>query len=257
MSTVSPSLREVLARRIAGEIILSSRPGSTMKKWLELFAISQISLSQTMGLSSSVISDYESGRRKSPGAKFIRRFVLSLLHIDEQKGSRFIREFAKLTSSPSMAVIDLREFPIPVRVEYLCKAISGEVMACKEKFVKEINGYTVIDSRKAVEAYSGSEYTHLFGATTERALVFTNLDGGSLPMMIVRVSNLKPRIVIFHKTPPDEEAIRIAEYEQIPLIYSTAPSVEQLVKALRKLYRIALRIKLGKKRVRPPPKIST
>jgi len=228
-----------------------------MKKWLELFAISQISLSQTMGLSSSVISDYESGRRKSPGAKFIRRFVLSLLHIDEQKGSRFIREFAKLTSSPSMAVIDLREFPIPVRVEYLCKAISGEVMACKEKFVKEINGYTVIDSRKAVEAYSGSEYTHLFGATTERALVFTNLDGGSLPMMIVRVSNLKPRIVIFHKTPPDEEAIRIAEYEQIPLIYSTAPSVEQLVKALRKLYRIALRIKLGKKRVRPPPKIST
>jgi putative transcriptional regulator len=228
-----------------------------MKKWRELFAISQISLSQTMGLSSSVISDYESGRRKSPGAKFIRRFVLSLLHIDEQKGSRFIREFAKLTSSPSMAVIDLREFPIPVRVEYLCKAIGGEVMACKEKFVKEINGYTVIDSRKAVEAYSGSEYTQLFGATTERALVFTNLDGGSLPMMIVRVSNLKPRIVIFHKTPPDEEAIRIAEYEQIPLIYSTAPSVEQLVKALRKLYRIALRIKLGKKRVRPPPKIST
>ena len=257
MSTVSPSLREVLARRIAGEIILSSRPGSTMKKWRELFATSQISLSQTMGLSSSVISDYESGRRKSPGAKFIRRFVLALLHIDEQKGSRFIREFAKLTSSPSMAVIDLREFPIPVRVEYLCKAIGGEVMVCKEKFVKEINGYTVIDSRKAVEAYSGSEYTQLFGATTERALIFTNLDGGSLPMMIVRVSNLKPRIVIFHKTPPDEEAIRIAEYEQIPLIYSTAPSVEQLVKALRKLHRIALRIKLGKKRVHPPPKIST
>ncbi|MCL2359298.1 MAG: helix-turn-helix domain-containing protein [Nitrososphaerota archaeon] len=254
--SVSPSLREVLARRIAGEIILSSRPGSTMKKWRELFAISQSSLSQNMGLSSSVISDYESGRRKSPGAKFIRRFVLSLLHIDEQKGSRFIREFSKLTSSPSMAVVDLREFPIPVRVEYLCKAIGGEVITCKEKFVKEINGYTVIDSRKAIEAYSGSDYTQLFGATTERALVFTNLDGGSLPMMIVRVSNLKPRIVVFHKTPPDEQAIRIAEYEQIPLIYSTAPSVEQLVKALRKLYRIALRIKLGKKRVRPPPKIS-
>ncbi|MDR1993542.1 MAG: transcriptional regulator [Nitrososphaerota archaeon] len=254
--SVSPSLREVLARRIAGEIILSGKPGSAMRKWRELFAISQISLSQIMELSSSVISDYESGRRKSPGAKFIRRFVLSLLHIDEQRGSRFIREFSKLTSSPSMAVVDLREFPIPVRVEYLCKAINGEVMACKGKFVKEINGYTVVDSRKAVESYSGSEYTQLFGATTERALVFTNLSGGSLPMMIVRVSNLKPSIIVFHKTPPDEEAIRIAEYEHIPLIYSTVPNVEQLVKALRKLYRIALRIKLGKKRVRPPPKIS-
>jgi putative transcriptional regulator len=254
--SVSPGLREVLARRIAGEIIFSSKPGSTMRKWRELFAVSQISLSETMGLSSSVISDYESGRRQSPGAKFIRKFVLSLLHIDEEKGSRFIREFAKLTSSPSMAVVDLREFPIPVRVEYLCKAIGGEVVACKEKFVKEVNGYTVIDSKKAVEVYSGSEYAQLLGASTDRALIFTNVEIGCLPMMIVRVSSLKPRVIVFHKTVPDEEAIRIAEYEQIPLIYSTAPSLEQLVKSLRKLYRIALRVKLGRKRVRPPPKIS-
>ncbi len=254
--SVSPSLKEILARRIAGEIILSNKTGSTMRKWRELFAVSQITLSETMGLSSStVISDYESGRRESPGAKFIRRFVLSLLHIDEQKGSRFIREFAKLTSSPSMAVVDLREFPIPVRVEYLCRAIGGEIVAVKDKYVKEVNGYTVIDSRKAVEAYSGSDYTQLFGATTDRALIFTNVENGSLPMMIIRVSSLKPRIVVFHKTHPDAEAIRIAEYEQIPIIVSTTPSLEQLVKSLRKLYRIALRIKLGR-RVRPPPKTS-
>ena len=253
--SVSPSIREVLARRIAGEIILSSKPGATMRKWRELFALSQLSLSEKMILSSSVISDYESSRRKSPGATFIRRFVLALLQIDEEKGSRFIREFAKLTSSPSMAVVDLREFPIPVRVEYLCKAINGEIVACKEKYVKEVNGYTVIDSKKAIETLSGLEYAQLFGATTERALVFTNVETGCLPMMIVRVSSLKPKVVVFHRTQPDEEAIRIAEYEQIPLIYSSSPSVEQLVKSLRKLYRIALRIKLGR-RVRPPPKIS-
>jgi len=106
-----------------------------------------------------------------------------------------------------------------------------------------------------VEILSGQEYAQLFGASTERALVFTNVDGGSLPMMIVRVSSLKPRVVVFHRSRPDENAIRLAEYEQIPLIYSSAPSIEQLVKSLRKLYRIALRIKLGR-RVRAPPKIS-
>lgn len=253
--SVSPSSREVLARRIAGEIILSSKPGATMRKWRELFAVSQINLSEKMALSSSVISDYESGRRKSPGAKFIRRFVMALLQIDEEKGSRFTREFAKLTSSPSMAVLDLREFPIPVRVEYLCKAIEGEIVTCKDKYVKEVSGYTVIDSKKAVEALSGLEYAQLFGATTERVLVFTNVDVGCLPMMIVRVSSLKPRAVVFHRTKPDNHAIKLAEYEQIPLIYSTSPNVEQLVKSLRKLYRIALRIKLGR-RIRPPPKIS-
>lgn len=244
-----------MARRIAGEVILSSKPGATMRKWRELFAVSQITLSEKMALSASVISDYESGRRKSPGAKFIKRFVLALLQIDEEKGSRFIREFAKLTSSPSMAIVDLREFPIPVRVEYLCKAIDGEVVASIDKVAKEIHGYTVVDSKKAIEAFSGQEYAQLFGASTERALIFTNVENASLTMMIVRVSSLKPRVVVFHRVKPDEAAIKLAEYEQIPLIYSASPSIEQLVKSLRKLYRIALRIKLGR-RLKPPPKIS-
>lgn len=226
-----------------------------MRKWRELFAVSQMSLSEKMIVSASVISDYESGRRKSPGAKFIRRFVLALLQIDEEKGSRFIREFAKLTSSPSMAIVDLREFPIPVRVEYLCKAIDGEVVASIDKVAKEIHGYTVVDSKKAIEAFSGQEYAQLFGASTERALIFTNVENASLTMMIVRVSSLKPRVVVFHRVKPDEAAIKLAEYEQIPLIYSASPSIEQLVKSLRKLYRIALRIKLGR-RLKPPPKIS-
>ena len=64
-------------------------------------------------------------------------------------------------------------------------------------------------------------------------------------MMIIRVSSLKPRLVIFHKAMPDEEVICIAQYEQIPLIYSGTLNLEQLVKTLRKLYRIALRVKLG------------
>jgi predicted transcriptional regulator len=74
-------------------------------------------------------------------------------------------------------------------------------------------------------------------------------------MMLVRVSNLKPRVVVFHNARPDEQSIKLAEYDQVPLIYSSLPTIEQLVKSLRKLYRIALRIKLGR-RVQPPPKIS-
>ncbi|MBS7607862.1 MAG: helix-turn-helix domain-containing protein [Candidatus Bathyarchaeia archaeon] len=254
--SVSPSVREVLARRIAGEIILSNKPGATMRKWRELFGISQTTLSDKMMLSPSVISDYESGRRKSPGTKFVRRFVWALLKIDEERGSRFIREFAKLTSSPSMAVVDLREFPIPVRVEYLCKAIKGEVVACPSPPVKEVFGYTVVDAKKTVETLSGFEYAQLFGATTERALVFTNIGNENSPMMLVRMSSLKPRIVVYHGVKPDEYSVRLAEYDHIPLIYSALPTVEQLVKSLRKLYRVALRVKLGRA-VRPPPKVST
>jgi putative transcriptional regulator len=252
--SVSPSVREVLARRIAGEIILSNKPGATMRKWRELFAVSQTSLSDKMLVSSSVISDYESGRRESPGTKFVRRFVWALLKIDEERGSRFTREFARLTSSPSTAVLDLREFPIPVRVEYLCKAIKGEIMTSSTN-VREVHGYTIVDEKKVVETLSGLEYSQLFGATTERALIFTNIGNENSPMMIVRISSLKPRVVVFHGVRPDEHSIKLAEYDHVSLIYSNLPSVEQLVKTLRKLYRIALRRKLGRP-IRPPPKIS-
>jgi putative transcriptional regulator len=252
--SASPSAREsVLARRIAGEIILSNKPGATMRKWRELFAVSQMRLSDKMVVSSSVISDYESGRRPSPGAKFVRRFVWALIKIDGERGSRFVNEFAKLTRSPTNAIIDLREFPLPVRVEYLCKAIEGKIVACMDRYVREINGYTVVDSQRAIETLSGLEFAQLFGATTERALIFTNVENGVSPMLIVRVSSLKPRVVIFHGTQPDEYSIRLAEYDGIPLIYSSLPSVELLLKSLRKLYRIALRRKLGRSVRAPPP----
>jgi predicted transcriptional regulator len=74
-------------------------------------------------------------------------------------------------------------------------------------------------------------------------------------MMIVRLSSLKPRVVVFHGVRPDDNSVKLAEYDGVALIYSGLPSVEQLVKSLRKLYRIALRRKLGRP-IRPPPKIS-
>jgi len=253
--SVSPSVREVLARRIAGEIILSSKPGATMRKWRELFAVSQTRLSEKMVLSPSVISDYESGRRKSPGTRFVRRFVWALLVIDEERGGRFVRELARLTSSPSTAILDMREFPLPVRIEHFCKAISGDVVACSEETGKEICGYTVIDGTKALETLSGWEFFQIFGTTTERALLFTNVTQGRSPMLAVRISPLKPRVVVFHGAPPDELAVKLAEHDRIPLIHSKAPNVEHLIKSLRRLYRIMLRRKLGIP-IRPPPKES-
>lgn len=254
--SVSPSVRMVLARRIAGEIILSNKPGLTMKKWRELFAVSQMRLSEKMVLSSaSVISDYESGRRKSPGTRFVRRFVWALLVIDEERGGRYTSELTRLTSSPTSAILDMREFPIPVRMELLRKAVLGEVLTCEEETEREILGYTVVDSLKAIETLSGWEFFPIFGSTTERALVFTNVRQDRSPMLAVRISPLKPRLVVFHGAEPDELAKRLSQYDRIPLIYSRAPSVEYLIKSLRRLYRIAIRMKLGKP-VRVPPKVT-
>ena len=60
-------MRDQVREKIAGEICLSDEPGRTIRKWREQFHISQQELSKHLGVSPSVISDYEAGRRKSPG----------------------------------------------------------------------------------------------------------------------------------------------------------------------------------------------
>ena len=63
--------------KIAGEITLAAEPGKTIRKWREEFGLSQYELADAMEVSHSVISDYESGRRKSPGAGLALPFALT------------------------------------------------------------------------------------------------------------------------------------------------------------------------------------
>ena len=79
------NIRNTLAEKIAGEITLSPKPGQTIRKWREIFKISQTELARFLNLSPSVICDYESGRRKSPGIQNIKKFVKAFLEIDEKK----------------------------------------------------------------------------------------------------------------------------------------------------------------------------
>src|SRR3989454_3638564 len=84
-----------LREKIAGEIALSDQPGKTMRKWREELRISQTVLATHMRVSPSVISDYEAGRRTSPGIKTIHRLVGGPLENDQrarQKPSQQIPE---------------------------------------------------------------------------------------------------------------------------------------------------------------------
>ena len=79
-----------LEEKIAGEISISENPGETMRKWREEFQVAKVDLSRTMDISPSMISDYESGRRKSPGIATIKKFVFALTEIDRARGGIII-----------------------------------------------------------------------------------------------------------------------------------------------------------------------
>lgn len=171
---VQSLIKETLAKRIAGEIVLSNEAGKVIQKWRNIFKIPQRRLADEMKIMPSVISDYENGRRKSPGIKMIKKIVEAIISIDEKLGGKIIQEFAELPNKTvlSDAILDMKEFNTPVDLKDFCKAIDAPVIVREDLTNKKLYGYTVVDSLKAVIDLSPIDMVKLYGLTSERALVF-------------------------------------------------------------------------------------
>lgn len=237
MSNYSPT-RVTLAKRIAGEIVLSGHPGQTMRKWRGLLSVSQIEMANILDLSPSVISDYETGRRKSPGSGFIKRYVDSLLDIDESRGGEYIRQLSRITLDPSDVFSDIREFMAPVSIQEIVEAVEGDIYNGDDQLEQDVFGYTVVDSVKAIMMLSGLDFYRIFGTTSERALIFTGVSRGRSPMIAVKISPFKPRVIILHGVIEeiDPLAVQLAKHEGIPLVVSRMENEDILIDSLKDLY---------------------
>ena len=141
-----------LAKDIIGEIVLAENPDKVIKKWRNIFKISQKALSNELEITPSVISDYESGRRKSPGIKMVGKYIAALLALDERTGGGVIRSFSKTNNNQSIisnAIIDIKEFSSAIGAQNFCRKINA-VPIVKNGMDKPIYGYTIIDSHKAI-----------------------------------------------------------------------------------------------------------
>ncbi len=225
---------EKLSVTIAGEITLSKDPGSSMKKWREIFGVSQTELSEYLNISPSTISDYEGGRRKSPGITVIKRLVDSLIEIDKSRGGKVVKQLMKDFSAKEEA-FDIHEFPKNVSGTEFASRIEAKCVANPSKLKNtKIYGYTLIDSIKVILDVPVHEYMQLYGKTPERALIFEKVENGRSPMIAVKISRLstdmKPAMVVLHGPDNPEKidkvAIKIAESEKIPLLVTMIPKEE-------------------------------
>ena len=101
---------------------------------------------------------------------------------------------------------------------------------------KEIHGYTVIDSIKAILNLNSEEFLKLYGLSSERALIFTKVSTGRSPMIAIKVQGIVPSMVVLHGAKKvDEIAVQLAELQKIPLILSPIETLEDLLNGLRAL----------------------
>jgi putative transcriptional regulator len=209
---MSSKLRE----RVAADITLSEEPGKTLRKWREDMKVSQFDLSKEMKVSPSVISDYESGRRPSPGIKTVRRIVDALMRLDKLTGGEFSKEYE---GDVNEGILEIKEFSVGIPADIFVKEIKGVSVADNVPPTNNVNGYTILDSLKAITRMSSSDYHKIYGWSSQRALIFVGVKFGRSPMVAVRAHPLKPAMVVYVKPERvDPLAIKLAELEKVCLV---------------------------------------
>jgi putative transcriptional regulator len=220
-----------LREKIAGEIALSEQPGKTMRKWREELHISQTNLAQHMRVSPSVISDYEAGRRTSPGIKTIHRLVDALLDIDQKTGQKLSKRFEEYSD----VIPSMRDWSVGMRAVDFLRRIDGKLLTQKLNTRRVVNGYTVIDSIKAITTLDATDYLRIYGSTSERALCFTGVRYGRSPMIAIKAHPLKPAMVVYVQPESiDELAMKLAEMEGI-LLARTELDQTELISRLERM----------------------
>ena len=228
-------IKNALSEKIAGEITLSPKPGQTIRKWRGVFNISQTDLANYLNLSPSVISDYESGRRKSPGIQTIKKIIEAFIEIDDDRGGKIIHKYDSMIETQE-GILDIMEYPYTIVADKFIREIEGNILtSSKIGLKKSVKGYTLVDSVKTIETINSGDYNRLYGWSTERAIIFTGIRYGRSPMIAIRVHPVKPTVVVYHRPGSvDSLAIKLADRENIPLVV-TSLKISDLKKKLIKM----------------------
>lgn len=225
-------MRPELREKIAGEVVLSPHPGRTLRKWREDFKVSQRDLARELTTVPSVISDYESERRVSPGAGFIRRYVDALLAVDADHGGRVGQRLG--VHPHSDGILGMREFAVAIPLKAFADRLEARAVS-RVDLHRDIHGFTVLDAPRAILSIDSSHFVEVYGWTTQRALIFSNVKYGRSPMMAIRAHPLKPAAVVFSNPGRvDPLAVRLSEVENIPLLTTSlaAPAVLERLEEL-------------------------
>jgi len=210
------SVESDLKEKIAGEVVLSPRPGRTLRKWREDFGISQRDLAAALNTVPSVVSDYESERRLSPGAAFLRRYVEALFEVDRQHGGKVAQRLGLTVHSDG--ILALREFSVAIPLRSLAESLEAKATS-RVDMHRDLHGYTLLDAPRAILSIDATRFAEVYGWTTQRALIFSNVRYGRSPMVAIRAHPMKPAAVVFaNPGRVDALAVRLSEIENIPLL---------------------------------------
>jgi putative transcriptional regulator len=164
---------------------------------------------------------------------------MALLALDERNGGQTITAYVRLMDVSLVdlnIVLAMSDFHTPMTLDDFCKRLKCTIETGKELLKREIFGYTLVDVERAVKELSSEAFLKLFGATTERCLIFTKVNTGRAPMIAIKSQEFKPTLVVLHGVGKvDRLALELSEQMRIPLAISKIGSIDALVRELRNI----------------------
>jgi putative transcriptional regulator len=162
---------------------------------------------------------------------------MALLSLDERNGGQVVAAFVRLMDVSLVdlnIVLAMSDFTSPITIKEFCDYLKCSVKTGVKLLDREIYGYTLVDVERAVKELNSDAFLKLFGATTERCLIFTNVNTGRAPLIAIKSQEFKPSLVILHGvTEVDLLALELSEQMKIPLAVTKTGSVDTLIRELR------------------------
>ena len=133
-------------------------------------------------------------------------------------------------------VLAMNDFATALKAREFCNRLKCEILSGADLLDRDLYGYTLVDVERAVKELSSEAFMKLFGATTERCLVFTNSNTGRAPMIAIKSQEFRPSLVVLHGVGEvDRLTLELSEQMRIPLAVSKIASVNTLVKEIRNI----------------------
>jgi putative transcriptional regulator len=162
---------------------------------------------------------------------------MALLSLDERNGGQVVAAFVRLMDVSLVdlnIVLAMSDFTSPVTIREFCGHLKCSVKTGEKLLDREIYGYTLVDVERAVKELNSDAFLKLFGATTERCLIFTNVNTGRAPLIAIKSQEFKPSLVVLHGVAEvDLLALELSEQMKIPLAVTKSGPVETLIRDLR------------------------
>jgi putative transcriptional regulator len=155
--------------------------------------------------------------------------------MDEENEGKHIQKYSTMLFSnvEDDVIYDIHEYATAIPLKDFSDAI-GCTLLCGS-MDQVLFGYTVVNSLNAIMQFSSDEFNRIYGWSTERAVVFTNVSTGKSPMVAIRVTPFKPRCVVLQGLDiGDVHPIveKMAERDRITVMCTTM-DIDKIVSTLR------------------------